>query len=93
MQDTSTSDISQSATGSFNAGYADQIPENGSKTLQRSGGSLNDNFSSQSLGQDNQVLQVQQGTGNMSRVFRSSRLEPRPPRCSKAVLTMPWSNN
>ena len=70
VQDTSTSDISQSATGSFNAGYADQILENGSKTLQRSGGSLNDNFSSQSLGQDNQVLQVQQGTGNMSRVFQ-----------------------
>jgi hypothetical protein len=38
VQDNSTSDIQQIATGSLNAGYAEQLFENGSQITQLSGG-------------------------------------------------------
>ena len=61
LQDASTSHIQQSATGSFNAGYAEQLYENGSQITQHAGGELNDAFASQSVGENNEALQIQAG--------------------------------
>ena len=73
VQANSTSDIQQSATGSYNAGYAEQLYENGSQITQQAGGSYNDAFASQSLGENNQVLQTQQGSENHSTVWQDSQ--------------------
>ncbi len=50
VQDTATGTITQDQAGDFNAGYAEQLFENGSTIVQQQVGSLNISHASQSIG-------------------------------------------
>jgi hypothetical protein len=67
--------------------------ENGSQITQLSGGTLNDAFASQSVGENNQALQMQEGNGNRSVIWQDTQLGSRPPPGNLASATTPPSSN